>query len=69
MASADDEALEWLVRLNDTRLDEATERDFAQWLAQPGHVEEWRKAEAFWRRLQPATTEIRRRRHITRRAA
>ncbi|MEH6776160.1 MAG: FecR domain-containing protein [Cereibacter changlensis] len=69
MASADDEALEWLVRLNDTRLDEATERDFAQWLAQPGHAEEWRRAEAFWRRLQPATTEIRRRRHITRRAA
>lgn len=69
MTCRDDEALEWLVRLNDIRVDDGTRQDFARWLGQPGSAEAWDRARSLWDRLHPATQEIRRQRRMTRRAA
>lgn len=69
MTRRDDEALEWLVRLNDIRVDEEARRDFALWLGQPGSSQAWDRAQALWDRLHPATQEIGRQRRMTRRAA
>ncbi|QFQ89589.1 DUF4880 domain-containing protein (plasmid) [Paracoccus kondratievae] len=69
MGSPDDQALEWLVRVNDERADDGLRAEFTRWLAVPEHVEAWVRAEAFWNRLQPATTEMRQRRKLSRRAA
>lgn len=69
MPSADDEALEWLVRLNDVRVDEAAQQDFARWLDQPGNAIAWDRAQALWDRLNPVTQEMGRQRRMTRRAA
>ena len=69
MTSPDDQALEWLVRLNDTGADDSVRQDFARWHALPDHAAAWARAEAFWNRLHPATTEMQRRKHLSRRAA
>lgn len=69
MESPDDQALEWLVRLNDSRVDPELHDDFARWHAVPDHAQAWARAEAFWNRLHPVTTEMRRRRQLSRRAA
>ncbi|MDP3339323.1 FecR domain-containing protein [Frigidibacter sp.] len=69
MSAADDEALEWLVRLNDIRVEAAARRDFAHWLERPGNAEAWDRAQALWIRLSPVTQEMGRQRRMTRRAA
>ncbi|NPD17753.1 DUF4880 domain-containing protein [Xinfangfangia sp. D13-10-4-6] len=69
MSSPDDQALEWLVRLNDTKADDHLREEFARWHAVPEHAKAWTQAEAFWNRLNPVTAEIRRRRRLSRRAA
>ena len=69
MTSADDQALEWLVRLNDDRADDDLREEFARWQAVPEHAAAWIEAEAFWSRLHPVTREMRRRRKISRRVA
>lgn len=69
MSRRDDEALEWLVRLNDVRVDETAQQDFAHWLGQPGSSEAWDRAQSLWDRLHPATQEMGRQRRLTRRAA
>lgn len=69
MTSPDDQALEWLVCLNDTEADDRLREEFARWHAVPEHARAWRQAEAFWNRLNPVTAEIRRRRRLSRRAA
>lgn len=69
MTSPDDQALEWLVRLNDDKADDHLREEFVRWHAVPEHAQAWGKAEAFWNRLHPVTTEMSRRRRLSRRAA
>ncbi|PCK09589.1 MAG: hypothetical protein COA42_03520 [Alteromonadaceae bacterium] len=47
----DQQALDWLVRLQSPELDKASEAEFFQWLAKsPGHQAAYIKAESLWQR-------------------
>ncbi|WP_414896614.1 FecR family protein [Rhodovulum sp. YEN HP10] len=69
MSAPDDQALEWLVRLNDDRADDRLRAEFARWHEVPEHAAAWDEAQAFWTRLAPVTAEMRRQRQVSRRAA
>ncbi|BAQ69511.1 FecR protein [Rhodovulum sulfidophilum] len=69
MSAPDDQALEWLVRLNDDRADDKLRAEFARWHQRPENAAAWAEAQAFWNRLAPVTAEMRRQRQVSRRAA
>lgn len=60
-ANCREQALDWLLRLQQAPHDQALREQFEQWLAsEPAHAEAYRKAERLWRlsgQLAPATAE------------
>lgn len=62
-SDADDQllrqALEWLVRLRDTQVEQAEQRAFEHWLAEEAaHRDAWEEATRLWDSFEPARAEV-----------